>query len=139
VGYRVAGDEVIVEAIEEALQRQPIVDSQAELGRRVRRVLHEDDPDLRASDARIRRLALDEELASVRVRTGTTEEPARETCPVCGEGLEQVENTTLEGGRTVVGTECPSCPYGTGSRHEVPLRYEFVRSDDGEPEPEGPF
>lgn len=139
MGYTIAGDEELVDAIEEALRRQPIVESQAELGDRVRRVLHEHAPDARASDRRIRRLALDHDLARIRVRTGTTDDPVREDCPVCGAELEQVENMTLEGGRTVVGTECPACPYGTGARHEVPLRYEFVRVDDGEPETKGPF
>ncbi|PSG96281.1 hypothetical protein BRD56_11350 [Thermoplasmatales archaeon SW_10_69_26] len=139
MGYTVAGDEQLLAAIEEALRRQPIVDSQAELGANVRRVLHEAEPEARASDRRIRRLAVEHGLAEVRVRTGTTGEPAREACPVCGSRLDQVENMTLEGGRTVVGTECPDCPYATGSRHEVPLRYEFVRADDGEPEQKGPF
>lgn len=141
MGYAIAGDEEVLAAIEEALQRQPMVDSQAEFGERVRTVLHEEDPDLRVSDERVRRLALEHELARVRVRTGTTGEPAREECPVCGTELEQVENRTLEGGRTVVGTACPECPYGTGSRHEVPLRYEFIREDDGEagPDEKGPF
>lgn len=139
MGYTIADDEQVLAAIEEALQRQPMVETQAALGERVRRVLHEEDPDLRASDGRIRRLALDHDLARVRVRTGTTDEPVREACPVCGAELDQVENRTLEGGSTVVGTECPRCPYGTGARHEVPLRYEFVQEDDGTPERQGPF
>ncbi len=140
VGYRLPDEDRLLEAIEEALIRHPIVDSQRALGEHVRRVLHEADPDLRASDARIRRLAVENDLVRVRVRTGTTNEPAREACPVCGEALEQVVNKTLDGGTTVVGTRCTGCPYETGHRHEVPLRYEFVRADR-EPEREvtGPF
>lgn len=140
MGYRIPDDARLLEAIEEALIRHPVVESQRALGEQVRRVLHEEDPDLRASDRRIRRLAVDEGLVEVRVRTGTTEEPARQVCPVCGEELEPVRNATLSGGETVVGTECPACPYSTGTRHEVPLRYEFVRAEDPpEPEARGPF
>lgn len=140
MGYRLPGEERLLEAIKEALIRHPIVESQRALGEHVRRVLHEEEPDFRASDARIRRLAVENDLARVRLRTGTTSEPARERCPVCGEPVEQEINKTLDGDTTIVGTRCTSCPYETGTRHEVPLRYEFVRAD-GEPEPEakGPF
>lgn len=139
MSYRIPGEDRLREAIEEALRREPVVDSQRALGDNVRRVLHEDDRDFRASDERIRRVALEHELARVRVRTGTTREPVRETCPVCGAELDQEENLTLEGDRTVVGTSCPRCPYSTGARHEVPLRYEFVREDDHGTERKGPF
>lgn len=140
MGYRIPDEETLLEAIEEALRRQPHADSQRALGDQVRAVLHEEDEDLRASDRRIRRLALQHELARVRIRTGTTGEPVREECPVCGGELERAENRTLEGGRTVVGAECTRCTYSAGARHEVPLRYEFTRQDgDPEPSKKGPF
>lgn len=139
MGYRIPDEEHLLEAIEEALIRHPVVESQRALGEHVRRVLHEADPDLTASDARIRRLAVDHDLAEVRVRTGTTGEPPRKTCPVCGAPVEAVKNKTLQGGETVVGTRCSACPYETGRQHEVPLRYEFVRSDGVTPQTEGPF
>lgn len=140
MGYRIPSDERLLEAIETSLQRHPMADSQRELGDQVRRVLQEDDADWRASDRRIRRLAIDNDLVEVRVRTGTTGEQVREVCPVCEHDLQQVKNRTLKGDTTVVGTECPRCPYATGARHEVPLRYTFVREDgDDEPEHEGPF
>lgn len=140
MGYRIPGEDVLVEAIEEALTRQPIVESQRELGDNVRTVLHEDEPDYRVSDERVRLIALEHELAEVRVRTGTTGEAVREECPVCGASLDQVANKTLDGDTTVVGAECPECPYSTGARHEVPLRYEFVRVDNGPTvEKKGPF
>lgn len=139
MGYRIPDEQQLADAIEEALQRQPLVESQRQLGDNVRSVLHEEDTDLRASDTRIRRIALDRGLAEVRVRTGTTDEQVRQACPVCGAELEHVANMTLGGGTTVVGADCPECPYGTGARHEVPLRYEFVRADDGPGEKKGPF
>lgn len=140
MGYSLPDEDRLLEAIEEALTRHPFVESQRALGEHVRRVLHREDPDLRASDRRIRELAVDEGLVEVRVRTGTTDEPAREACPVCGEELDQVVNQTLDGGKTVVGTRCPLCPYSTGHQHEVPLRYEFVRAEQPDPAPaHGPF
>lgn len=132
-------DERLLEAIEEALIRHPIVESQRALGEHVRSVLQSEDEDLRASDRRIRRLAVDHGLAEVRVRTGTTSQPVRKQCPVCQGDLEKVKNKTLQGGQTVVGARCSACPYEAGARHEVPLRYGFVRADEPAPEPKGPF
>lgn len=125
-------DERVAEAIEETLVRHPLVESQRALGELVRGVLHQEDEAFRVSDERVRRLAVQKGLATVRVRTGTTGEEPREACPVCGEALEEVRNRTLEGGETVVGVECPACPYSAGARHEVPLRYEFAREDEQE-------
>lgn len=140
MGYRIPSENALADAIDQALVRQPIAESQRELADRVRRVLAERDEAFRVSDERVRRVALDRDLARVRVRTGTTDEEVRDACPVCGAQLDQVANKTLDGGRTVVGAECPSCPYTTGARHEVPLRYEFVRVDDGPAvEEKGPF
>lgn len=140
MGYRIPGEDRLAEAIDEALTRQPTMESQRELGDNVRRVLHEEDPDFTASDERVRRVALDRDLTRVHVRTGTTGETPREICPVCGTELDQVENQTLQGDTTVVGADCPACPYSSGTRHEVPLRYEFVREDNGPTvEQTGPF
>jgi len=139
VGYRIPSEDELLAAIREALNRRPIVESQAELGTFVRRVLHEEDEAYRASDERVRQLALAEGLAEVRVETGTTDEPAREACPACGADVERVENRTLDGDTTVVGTSCPRCSYSTGRRYEVPLRYEFSRAFDDGPEHKGPF
>lgn len=140
MGYRIPSEDQLADAIQQVLQREAIVESQRELGKRVRRVLAREDEDLRASDERIRRVALDYNLAEVRVETGTTGDTVRKTCPVCGAELDHVANQTLAGGTTVVGADCPSCPYAAGARHERPLRYRFVRTDDGpDPEAKGPF
>jgi hypothetical protein len=139
VGYRLPSDERLVEAVEEALVRHPIVDSQRALADHVRAILHEADPDYRVSGERVRRVAVREGLAEVRVETGTTDEDPRDACPVCETELEAVENRTLDGGRTVVGTRCPACGYSTGARHEVPLRYEFNRAEAAGSAAEGPF
>lgn len=139
MGYRIPSEDRLAEAIADALSSRATVDSQRELGELVRGVLEDEDPDLRASDRRIRRVALDRGLVEVSLRTGTTDERARDTCPVCGAELERVENRTLDGDTTAIGTDCPGCPYGTGARHEVPLRYAFTRTTRAEPEAEGPF
>lgn len=129
--YRVPSDARVVEAIEEALARHPIVDSQQELGALVRGVLQGEEKAFRVSDARVRRLAVQEGLAEVTVETGTTSQPPREACPVCGGEVEAVRNRTLTGGETVVGVRCARCSYRAGARHEVPLRYRFLREDQG--------
>lgn len=132
-GYRVPSDARVVEAIEEALARHPVVDSQQELGELVLGVLKEEDASFRVSEGRVRRLAIQEGLARVRVRTGTTEEPPRRACPVCGGEVDAVRNRTLTGGETVVGVSCSRCSYEAGARHEVPLRYGFIRDEGDQP------
>ncbi len=128
--YRVPSDARVVEAIEEALGRHPIVDSQEQLGELVGRVLQEEDEHYRVSGARVRRLAVQEGLVRVQVETGTTGEPPREACPVCDGEVDAVRNRTLTGGETVVGVRCSRCAYEAGARHEVPLRYGFVREEN---------
>lgn len=139
MGYRLPDEDRLVDAIEEALVRHPLVASQRALGDHVRTILHQEDEAFRVSDRRVRRVAVDAGLAEIRVETGTTDEDPREECPVCGQPLQPVKNRTLEGGETVVGTECETCPYSTGARHEVPLRYEFARAEDPDVDRRGPF
>lgn len=141
MGYRVPDDQAVVEAAEDVLEEQPVVETQHRLAELVQARLQEEAPGSRVSQARVRRLVLEHGLAAVRTTTGRTSRPPPEACPVCGSDLETSKNKTLDGRETVVGTQCAACGYTSGSRLQVPLRYEFVRDDDGEHEPEskGPF
>lgn len=141
VGYRVADDQAVLEAAEEVFEEMPVVETQHRLAELVLDRLQDEDPDYRVSQGRVRRLVLDNDLATVRTTTGRTSRPPPETCPVCEAELSTSKNRTLDGRETVIGTRCDDCGYGSGPRLQVPLRYEFVRDDDGEPEIEsqGPF
>lgn len=128
VPYTIAPDERVLEALRRALGREPVVESQHRLARLVRDELARDVDEWRVSEERVRRLALESGLAVLTVVTGTTDRPAPQVCPVCGSDLERVRNRTLAGEEAVVGTRCPRCPYRSGSHHEVPLRYGFMRA-----------
>ncbi len=140
VAYRVADDDHVIDALQAVLAREPIVESQHRLAQLVRAQLQQTgEHEVRVSEQRVRKLAVEEGIVQVRVRTGTTHEPAREACPVCGQELDRVANRTLTGGETVVGTRCSRCPYRSGHQHEVPLRYEFVRAGEPPVTEKGPF
>lgn len=141
MGYRVPDDEAVLEAAEAVFDEQPVVETQQRLGQLVQDRLQDRDPGYRVGEARVRRLVLDHGLATVRTTTGRTSRPPPAACPVCGSELSTSKNRTLDGEETVIGTRCPACGYRSGPRFQVPLRYEFVRDDDGDPEVEvqGPF
>jgi DNA repair exonuclease SbcCD ATPase subunit len=140
VGYRIPEDDRVLEAAKAVLAREGEVESQRALARLVRQELQVEEPAFRVGAARVRQIVLDADIAELTVKTGTTTEPPPERCPVCGAELEQSRNRTLTGQETVISTRCPACPYRSGVRREVPLRYGFRYRENGpDPAEKGPF
>jgi len=125
MAYRVAPEARVVAALARVFEARVAIESQAELARLVRAQLAADDPTLRVSEPRIRQLALESGLARLDVRTRRTVRPLPSACPVCGDKLRRRRNRTLQGGETVVGARCVSCPYTTGPRLDEPTLYVF--------------
>ena len=47
-------------------------------------------------------------------------------CPVCGGELKVIKNKTLYGWNISLGYICTQCPYWTGQKKRVPVRYVFI-------------
>lgn len=113
-------------ALVHVLERSGGVRTLNRLVERVNEALAEDDPQYRVSPERLRRVAATHPRLRVQIHTRRAEtRRLRPDCPVCGHGLERVENQTLSGSRVVLEARCTACPYWTGRARRVPVRYAF--------------
>jgi DNA-directed RNA polymerase subunit RPC12/RpoP len=128
MGWKLADDEKLVEAIKKALGSRKTMCSQREFRERVLRELKRTDPGLTASPERIRKLAITTGLAQVDIQWRETDKrTARFKCPVCGSQLRPTRNETVFGGTVTLGFRCPACPFRTTIKHQEPTRYTFTR------------
>jgi DNA repair exonuclease SbcCD ATPase subunit len=128
MGYKLAGDESILEALKSALESQKQIISQRELRERVIRELHKVEAGLTASGPRLRRLAITSGLAKVEIEWRETDKKtARARCPVCGSALRPTRNETVFGGSVTLGFSCPLCPFRSSMKRKEPTKYVFTR------------
>lgn len=120
------GESVRAAALAVLRRRRGPPPTQSELARAVRPLLRSDEPLYALGERRLRRLLLETDGVRVDVEYAerATGDPPPE-CPVCGSPLAPISNRTLDGGRTVLGAECPRCGYWTHRRRRVPVRYGF--------------
>ena len=125
--YKIPKDGDVVLAIRNVLARYKTVHSLRELKRRVEQELNFGNEDYRASEERIRKLAIISGIADITVHTKSTGKdinPAK--CPVCNSDLRASRNMTVYGKTVTVGYKCPECGYWTEKGDlRMPSRYEF--------------
>ena len=111
------------------MQRKTRIESQKELAECVLKELRKEDPDVRVSAARIRRIAVTSGAAKLEIDYRETDKKALpDICPVCGSGMSSIMNNTLDGDLTEIKRNCTVCPFTVGKTVLVPGRYCFVRS-----------
>ena len=127
MAYKIPDESILVEIIERVMRQEGIVDSQSLLLKEVRKHLNRMDPEYRVSAQRLRKIAIKMKNIRVEIRCKITDRSPDDmkTCPVCGEDMERIENMTLDGKKITVGYRCTFCPYWTGMRLRVPIRYIF--------------
>jgi DNA-directed RNA polymerase subunit RPC12/RpoP len=126
MAYRKPSDTEIVEAIRDALRRHGVINSQRKMTELVLKELHRHDSDYSVSENRVRRLAINNELAKVVIRSRDSKEKTRAgACPVCGARTKPIRNETVYGGTVTRGYKCGACGYWTGLKHRVPTLYVF--------------
>ncbi len=127
MAYKIPKDEEIEEILQRVMKVRRIVESQAELKREVMKHLQRRNKEYKISGRRLRRIALKMDTIKVEIRCKLTNEEVidMKACPVCGSKMEKIENMTLEGEKITVGFKCTFCPYWTGNRLRVPIRYIF--------------
>jgi len=130
MSYRIPPAEVLAEAIKEALKSRAMVVSQHRLTGLVVKKLKEIDPSYTATEERIRKLSIDLNLAKIEIHAREAEERSRAgRCPVCGSKMKRIQNQTIFGGTVTLGHKCTKCPYWTGLRKRIPVRYVFYGDD----------
>lgn len=137
MGYRVPSKARLLEAIERVLTASGAIPSQTLLTSLVADELHAEDPAFRVSGERVRRVALASPRIKIQITARRTDDqPIPDRCPVCGQALSVKRNATLDGRLVALESKCTSCPYWTGSRRRVPMRYQFhMRSWFGTKQP----
>jgi uncharacterized protein with PIN domain len=127
MGYEIPKEEEVSEIITKILERRGVIESQAELHREVMKHLKRRNKDYKLSERRMRIIALSNKSVALEIRYKLTDKVVEdmEKCPVCGGNMARIENSTLDGKKVIIGFKCTSCPYWTGKKLRVPIRYIF--------------
>lgn len=130
MSYRIPPADTLAEAISEALEGRPMVVSQQKLTEMVLKKLKDKDPNYAATEERIRKLLIDRNLAKIEIHTREAEDRSRHgRCPVCSSKMKRIQNETIFGGTVTLGHKCIKCPYWTGLKRRIPIRYVFYGDD----------
>ncbi|MBI0582807.1 MAG: hypothetical protein ISF22_01120 [Methanomassiliicoccus sp.] len=126
MSYRVPTAEVLAVAISDVLREHGTIGSQRLFARFVQEKLRCLDKSYTATEERVRRIAIQNNLVTVEVETRDTGEKVKVgRCPVCDSRLRRVRNSTIYGGSVILGYRCTSCPYRMGTTKKVPTKYIF--------------
>jgi len=134
MSYRIPPADTLAEAISEALKGRPMVVSQQKLTKIVLKKLKDKDPEYTATEERIRKLSIDRDLAKIEIHAREADDRSRYgRCPVCSSKMKRIQNETIFGGTVTLGYKCTKCPYWTGLKRRIPIRYVFYGDDYRDP------
>jgi len=127
MGYEIPKEDEVVKIILKILKRRGSVESQRELHDEVMKHLLRINKNYKLSPKRMRTIALNSKKVRMEIRYKVMEKDIGdiEICPVCGSKMVKIENATLDGDRIIIGFKCVNCPYWTGKKLRLPVRYIF--------------
>ncbi len=132
--YKIPDDDAVAKALVSVLLANPTVKSQNDLVRLTAAELSKADPEYRIGAERLRLLALERGMVSVRIEYHESKPgPLPEICPVCHHELQSTVNSTLDGGTAEISKRCTFCSFKATPKGKDPARYEFVRKSSGMP------
>jgi len=125
--YEIPEEQEVRKIILRILSKRGIIESQAELLREVLKHLHRRNKNYKLSGKRMRIIAINSGKVKIEIRYKLSDKliEKMDKCPVCGGRMVKIENSTLDGGKVVIGFKCLSCPYWTGKQLRIPVRYIF--------------
>ncbi|MDD1772589.1 MAG: hypothetical protein LUQ09_06675 [Methanomassiliicoccales archaeon] len=127
MAYRIPPAKVLEDSIRRIIREQQSIPSQRQFTELVLEDLKKKSPDYKVGEVRLRRMALHRNLARVVIQYRETREPSHKgRCPVCLSPTEELHNQTLDDQKVELGFKCTKCPYWTGPRKRVPVRYIFT-------------
>ena len=125
--YMIASDDDIIVALKEIFSEFPVVESQKKLKEFVDARMESTGAPYKVSESRLRRIAILNGIAKVEIRCRESHgRKAIARCPVCGSKLKMIKNRTVFGGTVTLEHQCVLCPYWTGMKHRVPMKYIFT-------------
>jgi len=127
MAYRIPSVKVLEDSIRRVIREQQSIPSQHRFTELVLEDLRKKNPEYKVGEVRLRRTALHRNLARVTISYRETKEASRKgRCPVCCSSTEELHNQTLDDRMVELGFKCTKCPYWTGPRRRVPVRYTFT-------------
>ncbi len=123
MGYEILRDEELESLLRKVFRENPVLRSQAALSRALASEL--DGRGARASGSRLRRIAMEKGLARLEIIYRHTQRETGGDCPVCSAPMEEMVNSTLEGGEAVIGHRCRGCEFKVVLERREPGRYVF--------------
>ena len=124
--YHIASDEQIEKSIIKVLKKFRTVESQVKLKGLVEKDLKTKKKKYGISGSRLRDLAIKSNSVKLEIHTREGDPKKLMTkCPVCGNNLKKLKNTTIWGGEVTIELRCPKCNYWTGKKKRIPTRYVF--------------
>ncbi len=124
--YKIPNKEEILKVIEKVMNEVRIIHSLYKFRDLVQKELTEIKKDYRISEKRLRLLAIGSNLINVEIHARESEvKGGIFKCPVCSARLKNIKNQTVYGGSVTLGHKCTYCPYWTGKKRRIPIRYVF--------------
>lgn len=82
--------------------------------------------------SRLRKIAVDSDFIKLEIHSREGDpKKLMNKCPVCENGLKNVKNQTIWGGKVTLEFRCPHCGYWTGKKKRIPTRYVFYLKKRG--------
>ncbi|TQS79190.1 MAG: hypothetical protein A3Q59_06725 [Methanomethylophilus alvi] len=129
----IPSDEDIAGSVRRVLVSVQRAESQHALGELVRKDLSKNGEEVRLTDARVRRVAAASGATRIEIEyRGSQNRELPDICPVCGNAMSPVTNSTLDGGTAEFKRVCTVCPFSVGMHPHSPGRYVFARAPEHE-------
>ncbi len=127
MAYSIPSDEEVLEALRYVMRRNKGINSLTKLRKLVISELENKDKSYTVSFNRLRELAVTASFihAEIYARTSEKKNSLKGRCPVCQGKLKKTKNETIFGGSVTLGYKCSECPYWTGIKRRVPIKYSF--------------
>lgn len=127
MSHKIPNEEEILLAIEKIIKEFKIIHSLYKFKELVQKELEKISKDYKISQKRLRLLAIGSNLVNVEIHARESDvKGAISKCPVCGSSLKLIKNKTVFDGTVTLGHKCTYCPYWTGIKRRVPIRYIFT-------------
>jgi len=129
MSYKIPNEKLVLYVANKIIKRLGIINSQTKFLSLVLKELNEGNDEYRLDYKRFRRIILKKKKITVHIHYKETDQNwnMNSKCPVCGSNMRKITNTTLDQTEVTIGYKCTVCPYWTGFKKRVPIRYVFLR------------
>ncbi len=122
--YAIPDDDLIEQTVIEIMRRHKIVETQRELGKKVKKIITEKNPKYRVSEGRIKKIAALIPEIGIRVDMRKSKRKILR-CPCCKGELKKTEIPNLFG-ETSSFKKCERCDFEIIKEDKIPRKYLFI-------------